>query len=64
MNIYNVGCSRDTVTFRRGYSKNAPEITVKFKGIITGRAKPEWSDNWQGVVFIIKLGDILCKKNF
>lgn len=64
MNIYNVGCSRDTITFRRGYFKNAPEMTVEFKCIITGKAKPEWSDNWKGDVFIIKLGDILCKKNF
>lgn len=49
----------DQITFKNGYSKNAPEITIEFKGIEIGNAKPEWSDNWQGEVFIIKLGNIL-----
>lgn len=49
----------DTVTFRNGYSKDAPKITVELKSIEVGPAKPEWSDNWQGQVFIIKLGDII-----
>lgn len=49
----------DTVTFRNGYSKDAPTIIVELKHITYGEAKPEWSDNWQGNVFIIKLGDII-----
>ena len=49
----------DTVTFKHGYAKDAPTITLKCNGITYGPAKPEWSDNWQGDVFIIKLGDIL-----
>ena len=53
----------DTVTFKNGYQKNAPEMVVEFKGIDIGEAKPEWSDNWQGDVFIIKLGSILSTKN-
>jgi len=32
-------------------------------GIDVGKAKPEWSDNWQGDVFIISLGKILETKN-
>ena len=46
----------DQVCFKNGYGKNAPTITVDCKGIEIGKAKPEWSDNWQGDVFIIKLG--------
>lgn len=49
----------DAIQFKNGYSKNAPSMLVEFKGIEIGKAKPEWSDNWQGDVFIIKLGKIL-----
>jgi len=49
----------DVVTFKNGYAKNAPTITLKCELIYTGKAKPEWSDNWQGNVFIIKLGNII-----
>mgnify|MGYP003461339716 FL=1 len=45
--------------FTNGYSKNAPKMIVECKGIRIGEAKPEWSDNWQGEVFIISLGEIL-----
>jgi hypothetical protein len=47
----------DYVIFRNGYSKNAPQIKCKMLGICIREAKPEWSDNWQGDVFVIKLGD-------
>jgi len=49
----------DVVVFKNGYSKNAPTIKVECKGVSTGKAKPEWSDNHQGEVFVIKLGNIL-----
>lgn len=49
----------DAVTFRNGYAKDAPTIILECKGIMIGLAKPEWSDNWQGNVFIIKLGEII-----
>lgn len=49
----------DTVMFRNGYAKDAPSITVECKGIEIGKAKPEWSDNWKGEVFIIKLGRLV-----
>jgi len=48
----------DFVEFRNGYATNAPRITIECKGISIGKAKPEWSDNWKGDVFIIKLGTI------
>ena len=48
----------DLVKFTNGYGKNALSITLELKGITIGSAKPEWSDNWKGDVFIIKLGNI------
>lgn len=48
----------DLVCFHNGYSKSSPAMTFYFKGIYIGFAKPEWSDNWQGDVFVIKLGEI------
>lgn len=47
----------DTVTFSKGYTKT--RRVVELLGISIGKAKPEWSDNWQGEVFVIKLGKIL-----
>ena len=50
----------DAVAFRNGYAKNAPEITLEFKGIEVGIPKPEWSGGlFEGEVFIIKLGGII-----
>ena len=49
----------DVVEFRNGYAKDAPKIKIECKGITIGKANPEWSDNWQGKVFIIKLGNII-----
>jgi len=49
----------DAVVFKNGYAKDAPTITLKCDLIYIGEAKPEWSDNWQGEVFVIKLGEII-----
>lgn len=49
----------DVVVFKNGYSKHAPIVKVEWLGMEIGKAKPYWSDNWQGEVFIIKLGKIL-----
>jgi len=51
--------SFDAVKFTNGYAKNAPSIIIECKGIEIGKAVSEWSDNWQGKVFIIKLGNII-----
>lgn len=48
----------DLIVFKNGYGANVPKMTVELKRICVGRAVPEWSDNWQGDVFIIKLGEI------
>jgi hypothetical protein len=49
----------DVVVFKHGYARNAPTITLEWLGCDIGPAKPEWSDNWQGNVFVIKLGKII-----
>lgn len=51
------------IVFKNGYGKNAPEVIIECKGISIGYAKPEWSDNWQGDVFVIKLGEIISTIN-
>ena len=47
------------IIFKNGYSKNARTMNVIMEGLNIGKAVPEWSDNWQGDVFVIKLGKIL-----
>lgn len=40
-----------------------PTIVCEFKGLSIGEAKPEWSDNWEGDVFVIKIGKIIETKH-
>ena len=51
----------DIVHFYNGGSAwlKYPNFQIECKGITIGKAKSEWSDNWQGEVFIIKLGNII-----
>lgn len=49
----------DAIKFTNGYAKNAPSFLIKCNGIDVHEAVPEWSDNWQGNVFILKLGEIM-----
>lgn len=53
----------DAIKLYNGWacSEKYPSILVEFKGVSIGNAKPEWSDNWQGNVFIIELGEIVEK---
>ena len=53
----------DRVIFKNGYSATAPTIEIEFKGLSCGTAKSEWSGNWKGDVFIIKLGKIISTAN-
>lgn len=48
-----------TIKFTNGYGKNKPSIIVECNGIDFGFTKSEWSDNFKGQVFIIKLGSII-----
>lgn len=47
------------VVFKHGYAKDAPTMKIEIADITIGDAVPEWSDNWQGKVFVIKLGNII-----
>ncbi len=46
-----------------GYARDAPTGLIEIKGIRIGTAVPEWSDNWQGNVFVIEWGNIIELKN-
>lgn len=48
----------DSVEFYRGYSKGRKTMIHKIDSVGIGKANPEWSENWPGKVFIIKL----CKR--
>jgi hypothetical protein len=47
------------IKFTNGYNKNSPSFIIELIEIKIGLAKPEWSDNWQGDVFVLKLGEII-----
>lgn len=51
--------SYDAIKFTNGYASDSPTFTIECKGISIGKAVPEWSNNWQGEVFIIHLGNII-----
>lgn len=51
----------EVIKFKNGYGKNAPVLTVEFKGIEIGTGKQEWGAP-DCPVFIIKLGNILTHK--
>lgn len=53
----------DTITFKNGYSANAPEMVIELKGIKFGIPKPEWGGESNDEVFILQLGEILSTKN-
>lgn len=51
----------DLVTFRNGYSKDAPVITVECKGIEVREGNLEWGAEAGVKYFVIKLGNIISK---
>lgn len=53
----------DVIIFTNGYGHQVPTMVIECKGIKAGQAQPEWSNNWQGEVFVISLGNILSSRN-
>lgn len=51
----------DVIVFRNGYSKDAPEMTVEFKGVELKTIT--WDSGVTEEVFAIQLGEILDTKN-
>lgn len=57
-----VGRDYDVIQFRNGYSKNAPELTIEYKGIYLKTIT--WDSGVTEEVLAIKLGRILEIKNY
>ena len=54
-----MGRTYDVIKFRNGYSRNAPEITVGLKEIVSGFGITEWGAPEQQSVYILKLGKVI-----
>lgn len=46
----------DQIQFRNGYSKDAPALTIEFRGIEIREGRPEWGAVKGEKYFVIKLG--------
>jgi hypothetical protein len=46
----------EQIRFSLGYAKNRKQMTFNCDEIKVGPARPEWSDNWQGDVFVVSIG--------
>ena len=57
-----LGHHYDAVSFRNGYSANAPKFLIECKGILTGNGVLAWGA-LKEPVYIIKLGEILREKH-
>lgn len=53
----------DTITCKNGYSKNAPEFTIKHLRIEIREGNPEWGAIPGKKYFVLKHGEILSTKN-
>jgi hypothetical protein len=53
----------DIIRFRNGYKANAPSMDVEFKGVKFGEAKGSWSDNAEGIFYVISLGKVMNAKS-
>lgn len=51
------------INFRNGYSKNAREMLVEFKGMTTGEGNVDWGGSLNEQLLILKLGKIIQTKN-
>lgn len=54
----------DTIIFRNGYGKNAPEMEVECEGISIGYGKGKWGAEPNVKYYIISLGSVLYTKNY
>lgn len=54
----------DTITFKNGYSANAPTMIVEFKGIDVKGGKPDWGAEPGQQYFVIQLGEIISTSNY
>jgi len=60
MNYFNVFFRQfDTIIFRNGYKKNAPEFTIERQGITVKTGRVEWGAEPGTFYFCLKLGDVI-----
>ena len=52
----------DTVTFRNGYGRNVPTVTVEYLGISFMEGMPSWGADPGVKYIVIRLGEILDLK--
>lgn len=53
-----IGTHFDAVSFRNGYSKDAPKMLVECKGVFTGHGVLAWGAP-KAKCFVVMLGDII-----
>lgn len=53
----------DTITFKNGYAKNAPELTIKLLHISVDYGLKEWGADRGVKYFVLLLGEIISTKN-
>lgn len=58
-----VGKSYDAVSFRNGYTKDAPSMTVEIYWISVAFGKVKWGGDPNNFKYVIKLGKILSIEN-
>ena len=56
------GKCHDVISFTNGYSKNAPNFRIELKYIVKGFGIVEWGAKEVDMVYILRLGRILNKK--
>lgn len=52
----------DLIQFTNGYGKDKPTATFECRGIVIGKGNPKWGAPIEDV-FIIKLGEEICRNN-
>lgn len=55
--------SFDTITFKNGYQKNAPEMVVQLNYITIGLGLQTWGAEEDVKYYVLSLGEILSTKN-
>ena len=51
------------ISFRNGYTANAPQFTIELKSITPSTGKPEWGAEEGKTYFVLLLGKIINTKN-
>jgi hypothetical protein len=61
--VHSVFKDYDTITFKNGYSANAPEMVVELLGISIDEGMRSWGAEPDTKYYVLSLGEILSTKN-